>query len=203
MVGARESNCSELTESARHISYDLEDLFGEMHIPSIPLVPIAEVSSESVQGRLREHSSFWLNELEGSDFVRGIVQHGYRIPFLAYPAPVFRFNHQSALQNEQFVSSEIRDLVAKRCVLQCSEPPLVCSPLSVVQNDKGKQRLVIDLRYVNQYLPVQKFKYEGLNLVPQLFRKEDFFFTFDLKSGYHHIDIHRLLALPWFFVGYG
>ena len=42
----------------------------------------------------------------------------------------------------------------------------MCSPLSVVQNDKGKQRLVIDLQYVNQYLPVQKFKYEGLNLVP-------------------------------------
>ena len=24
-----------------------------------------------------------------------------------------------------------------------------------------------------------------------MFQKEDFMFTFDLKSGYHHIDIHR------------
>ena len=60
-----------------------------------------------------------------------------------------------------------------------------------MQNDSGKQRLVIDLQYINQFLPIQKFKYEGLNLVPQLFRKEDFFFTFDLKSGYHHVDIHE------------
>ena len=60
-----------------------------------------------------------------------------------------------------------------------------------MQNDSGKQRLVIDLQYINQFLPIQKFKYEGLNLVPQLFQKEDFFFTFDLKSGYHHVDIHE------------
>ena len=33
-----------------------------------------------VQGRLREHSQFWLN---ASDFVKGIVQEGYRLPFLA------------------------------------------------------------------------------------------------------------------------
>ena len=75
----------------------------------------------------------------------------------------------------------------------------MCSPLSVVQNDSGKQRLVIDLRYVNQFLPIQKFKYEGLNLVPQLFRKEDFFFTFDLKSGYRHVDIHEDC---WLYLGF-
>ena len=57
-------------------------------------------------------------------------------------------------------------------------------------NAKVKLRLVIDLRYFNQFLPEWKFKYEGLNLVPQMFRNREFFFTFDLKSGYHHVDIH-------------
>ena len=66
----------------------------------------------------------------------------------------------------------------------------MCSPLSVVENAKGKPRLVLDLRYVNQFLPERKFKYEGLNLVPQMFEKGEYFFTFDLKSGYHHVDIH-------------
>ena len=88
-MGVCVPNCSELTESAGHTSYDLEDFFGEMHMSSILLVPIAEASSESVHGILRECSSFWLNELKASDFVRGIIQHGYHIPFLAYPAPVF------------------------------------------------------------------------------------------------------------------
>ena len=38
--------------------------------------PIGDVPPISVQGRLREHSAFWLEELEASDFVRGIVTEG-------------------------------------------------------------------------------------------------------------------------------
>ena len=47
----------------------------------------------------------------------------------------------------------------------------------------GKQRLVVHLRYVNQFLPIRKFKYEGLELVPTLFQPGDYFTTFDLKSA--------------------
>ena len=50
--------------------------------------------------------------------------------------------------------------------------------------------MVLDLHYVNQFILEQKFKYEGLSLVPQMFNKGEYFFTFDLKSGYHHVDIH-------------
>lgn len=53
-------------------------------------------------------------------------------------------------------------------IVQPNECPPVCSPLSVVQNAKGKLRLVLDLRYVNKFLPEQKLEYEGLNLVHQI-----------------------------------
>ena len=154
--------------------------------------PIPRESGEvvSVQGRLRKHASFWLNDLDASDFIKGIILHGYRLPFVVLPWPVFKFNHRSALQHEHFVSSSIEELLEASCIVQSDECPLVCSPLSVVENAKGKLRLVLDLRYVNQFLPKHKFKYEGLNLVPQMFEKGDHFFTFDLKSGYHHVDIH-------------
>lgn len=58
-------------------------------------------------------------------------------------------------------------------------------------NSQRKKWLVLDLRYVNQFVLVSKFKYEGLNIAPQLFFKGDHFFTLDLKSGYHHVDIHE------------
>ena len=92
-----------------------------------------------------------------------------------------------------FVASANDELVAGRCVIECSTCPIVSSPLSVVYNAKGKPRLVVDLRYVNQFLPERKSKYEGLNLVPSLFQKGDFFTTFDLKSEYHHVhvDVHQ------------
>ena len=152
-VSVRARGCPSGSDCSK--SPNLEVLFDEHLMPSMPHVPIAEAPTVTVQGRLGEHSDFWLTKLEASDFVMGIVQHGYRIPFLARPPPVFRFNHQSALQNGQFVSSEIDNLVEKRCICSCNEPPLVCSPLSVVQNDKGKQRLVVDLHCVNQFLPIR------------------------------------------------
>ena len=70
MVKARVPSCSmDLMEN--WYSHELEDCFGVM--PSIPHVPIAEALTIFVQGRLREHSEFWLTELEASDFVKGIV----------------------------------------------------------------------------------------------------------------------------------
>ena len=49
------------------------------------------------------------------------------------------------------------------------------------------------------FLYKQKFKYEDLLVAMLLFKKGDDLLTFDLKSGYHHIDIapihHKYLAL--------
>ena len=91
------------------------------------------------------------------------------------------------------MEESISDLVHSHCVLQSMSTPIVCSPLQVVSNAKGKLRLVIDLRYlhVNQCLVQYKFKYEGLSLIPTLIKQGDFVFTFDLKSGYHYVDINE------------
>ena len=69
--------------------------------------------------------------------------------------------------------------------------PHVCSPLSVVSNSRGKKSLVLDLCYPNQFLYKEMFKYEDLRTALLLFKKGDYLFSFDLKSGYHHVDIHE------------
>ena len=53
----------------------------------------------------------------------------------------------------------------------------MCSQLSVITNDSGKNRLVLDLGYVNQFIAVRKFKYEGLNLIPSVFEKKIFHYV--------------------------
>ena len=70
----------------------------------------------SVQGRLLEHSSFWKEELEASQFVLDIVTNGYKIPFIAYPQPMIAKNHHSALKHSKFVEDSIGDLVQSCCV---------------------------------------------------------------------------------------
>ncbi|GJP62531.1 hypothetical protein CLOP_g19584 [Closterium sp. NIES-67] len=77
--------------------------------------------------------------------------------------------------------------------------PLTCiSPLNVVVQP-SKKRLILDLRHVNSFLSVPRFRYEGLNRVPDLVQQDDWLFTIDLKSGYHHADIHPLY---WRFLGF-
>ena len=76
-------------------------------------------------------------------------------------------------------------------MVKVAEKPHVCSPLSVVSNRIGKKRLVLNLRYLNQFLLKDKFKYEDLRLAMLMVGKNDFMISFDLKSEYHHVDIHK------------
>ena len=72
------------------------------------------------------------------------------------------------------MDTAITELLQARCVAQCSSCPSVCSPLMVVANSHGKLRLVIDLRHVNGFLRLDKFKYEGLSQVAQMFNQGDY-----------------------------
>ena len=48
--------------------------------------------------------------------------------------------------------------------------------------------LVLNLRHVNQLVRKQKFiDYEDMSIAMMLFRPGEF--TFDLKSGYHHMEV--------------
>jgi hypothetical protein len=75
------------------------------------------------------------------------------------------------------------------------------NPLTVAEGKK--LRLVLDLRHVNEFTHVSKFKYEGLNSLADMFSQGFYFFTFDLESGYHHIDIfephQKFLGFSWVF----
>ena len=133
---------------------------------------------------------FWEEVLEALPHIIDCIKKGYTLPLLSLPEPYRRPNHKSALQNRAFVSQAISDLIHNR-VVQVIEAPPICSPLSVIVNDPSKKRLVIDLRHLNQYLLKDSFKYEDLRTAMLLFQKEDYLFSFDLKSGYHHVDIHR------------
>ena len=62
-----------------------------------------------------------------------------------------------------------------------------------------KMRLVIDIRHVNECLWKQKFKYEDIRVALQLMRPGDYMVCFDLKSGYHHVDVY---PSHWTYLGF-
>ena len=77
------------------------------------------------------------------------------------------------------------DLIKGGFVEEVKEQPYVCSLVPVVENSAGKKRLVVNLRHINKFL--RKFK--SKDLYGLLFECGELMFIFDLKSGYHHVDI--------------
>ena len=124
------------------------------------------------------------------------------IPLQSIPTPFHARNNKSSLNNATFVEEAIESLLTKGCISEVDEIPMCCNPLTVA-NKSSKLRLVLDLRHVNQYVQLDKFKYEDLTTFAEIFEEKDFFVTFDLTSGYHHIDIHpeqrKYLGFHWLF----
>ena len=120
------------------------------------------------------------------------------LPLFSVPTPCTGCNHKSVLEQKDFVASAVLDLLATGCILKVDKTSFICSPLSVVEGP-GKKRFVVNLRHLNSFLWKQKFKYNDLRKALLLFEKGDTAFTFDLKLGYHHVDIHESC---WKYLGF-
>lgn len=112
-------------------------------------------------------------------------------------------NNSSALEQAAFVESAINDLFINGCVTEVFEAPVIINLLSVSVQKSGKKRLILDLRHVNQFLYKCRFRCEDLSIAKEVLNPGDFMFTFDLKSGYHYVEIfpeHRkYLSFAWIF----
>ena len=167
-----------------------------------PLAVDLTYSSISVRGRLRKFVDFW-RTLEVSQFILNVIMQGYKIPFFQLPTPFAKRNNTSARENSAFVSQAVNDLLRLDLIEELACKPNIINPLSVSTRSSGKQRLILDLRHVNQFIYKQKFKCEDLSVATQIFSRNYYLFKFDLKSGYHHVEIfpdHRkFLAFSWDF----
>lgn len=159
-------------------------------------------SKVSVRGRLRKSLRQW-KQINAPQFVLETIEFGYKLPLLTTPPPRIFRNNKSALDERLFVEDAIHSLLVLNCIVELAESPGIINPLSVSKQKSGKKRLILDLRHINRHLYKSKFKCEDLSVAKEVLRPGDFMFSFDLKSGYHHIDIfpeHRkFLAFSWSF----
>lgn len=161
-------------------------------------------SPPTLRGRLRAHIKFWEN-INTNNFILDTIRCGYRIPFKDTPLRSVSANNKSAFEHSEFVESAILDLVKSQAALEVPHIPYVVSPLSVSIQSSGKKRLILDLRIVNKCLWKQKFRCEDWRVLSAYLAKGGFCFNFDLKSGYHHVEIfpdhQKYLGFSWAFGG--
>ncbi|KAL9970917.1 hypothetical protein ACROYT_G023375 [Oculina patagonica] len=160
--------------------------------------------SVCVKGRLKDHLSFW-HAIKANQWVISIIRDGYALPFVELPPRKQMENHKSAADEKEFVAEQVKELLLTGCVTKVNRADIhIVSPLGVVKNSV-KKRLILDLKFVNKYLGIPKFKYEDIRTVRDIFALCNWFFKFDYKSGYHHVDIlpnhQKFLGFSWTLVG--
>ena len=154
---------------------------------------VREQATTVVKGRLRDCAEFWKEVIKAPAYIIDCIQDGYKLPLYSEPPPHEQSNSASTFKYNDFVTAAVAELLHNGCIKKLESAPYICSPLSVVVNPEGKKRLVINLRYLNQFLKKETFKYEDLRTLLSLLKAEDYLCKFDLKSGYHHVEITNLL----------
>lgn len=181
------------------------DEFGENYYQFLEQIQFFENSEKcgnfhGVKGSLSKHITFWEN-IGCSEFVLNTLKEGYIIPFVKTPPRMFSKNNRSASINDKFVDDAVAELVNTGAVKNIPFKPFVVSPLSVASNRSGKHRLILDLSMLNKYIRKDRFKFEDWKVAIQYFEKGNYLVKFDLKSGYHHIDVcpqqHTFLGFEW------
>ena len=141
--------------------------------------------------------------LGAPDFILSIIRCGYKIKFISTPPPQHYKNNGAVVNECEFVVDAILELLRDNRIEEVFSPPDIVNPLTVSVQSSGKRRLILDLRHINLHIYKQKFRCEDLHTIKNAFSKDFFVFSFDLKSGYHHVDIfpdHRkYLAFSWDF----
>ena len=155
---------------------------------------------KGVKGRLAKHIDFW-EKIGANSFVIDTIKNGYVIPFIDPPGKMKLDNNKSALNNEQFVTDTVSELLSTGCVIEIPFQPHIVNPLSVATQKSGKKRLILDLSILNKSIKKEKIKFEDWKIAIQYFQKECYMYKFDLSSGYFHIDIcpqqHTFLGFMW------
>ena len=159
-----------------------------------------ELDSGHVKGRLRKRLAFW-ERLGANEFVLDTIKNGYKLPFIHIPRESYKINNKTAIDNADFVSDTIIDLIDSGSVIEVPFKPIVVNPLSVAFNSSGKPRLILDLRFVNEHLLKEHIKFDDWRVFEQFVEPGGFVFKFDLRKGYHHIDIlpehQNFLGFSW------
>ena len=125
--------------------------------------------------------------MKAGSLILETIRYGYRIPFISVPPPCYLNNNFSCRKHDDFISGEIVDLLLKGYIQEVEYMPYCCNPLTVAKG--SKLRLILDLRHVNKYVHYCPIKYEDWGLLEQVVQPGDYFISFDLTAGYHHVSI--------------
>ena len=131
-----------------------------------------------VKGKMKKSVSFW-HTIGASQKVIDTIEFGYKIPFIDTPKRVHFCNSKSVMENVEFLSNSINDLLKTGSAVETCVAPEVKSPLSVATSSAGKKRLILDLRYVNSHIYKEYIHFEDWHSFEKFLVLDGFVYKFD------------------------
>lgn len=154
-----------------------------------PLYSNLDTSNPPVAGRLAYFIQNW-SLITNDPWVTQTVT-GYHIEFTQNPVqlvlpPLLPFSEEETLA----MDNEIKSLQDKGAIHQASlSDPGFVSSLFMVPKKGGGQRPVINLKALNNFVEYSHFKMEGIHMLRDLLRKDDFMVKLDLKDAYFTVPV--------------
>jgi hypothetical protein len=97
---------------------------------------------------------------------------------------------------QKIYDQKIQELILQGTIVESSfEQVKWINPAHLVPKPNGDMRLVVDMRLVNQFMREKRFKMEGVSTLKQLWEKNDYAISWDLKEAYNHVPVHESLQL--------
>lgn len=146
-----------------------------------------------IAGRLRACAPAW-RAMGANEEVMRMVESGYTIPFIGDRDKVPSFhakgNGVGCDVHDAWLRKAIAEAEAVGAVSKVDERPHVVARVDVIPKaTPGKFRIIVDLRCLNDFVLRRLFKYETLGTFRSMIHEGDYMFSFDLESGYYHLDV--------------
>jgi hypothetical protein len=156
---------------------------------SVGSIPISNPDGDP-PGSLKSGLPAW-NQTRASNWVLRAIKDGVKFPFTSRPPAFASPNGNLDSEQSAFAWGEVQRLLALGAVQRVSRADIsVLSPVFVVPKKNGKNRLIIDLRFMNSYMKVPKFSYDNLDTLAPMLQKGSQLMTCDISDAYLHVEVH-------------
>ena len=153
-------------------------------------------------GRLPLFKHFW-QQVTTNSFVLKVIEFGYRLQFFKLPPLKIINSGNFSSSRISSVSKELSILYSKTAIVSTTpSPDQFVSPIfDVPKKNSDKRRVILNLKFLNNYIIKSTFKLEDYNDIINMVRKGDYFVSIDLCDAYLMILIHpsfwRYLCFDW------
>lgn len=142
-----------------------------------------------VAGRLARFIPYW-EKLQAPDIILNIIK-GYKIPFgqkppLRLPKTV---NKKLVTVTSPQMNDAMNEMISTGVLESAQLSPSFISPMFLTPKSDGSMRPIFNLRNLNEFLVISKFRLINMHRIPDFLQPFDWLVKIDISKAYFHIPI--------------